>query len=77
MVVGETPGARAVGFTPGQLLNVEFAAGARETGYVQTGDVLAALTALGAPKPPAERSSQQHHPPTGRNRLAAAHAEDD
>ncbi len=70
MVVGETPSARAVGFTPGQLLNVEFAAGARESGYVQTGDVLAALTALGAAKPPAE-PSQQHRPPMGRN-LAAA-----
>jgi hypothetical protein len=76
MVVGETPGAGVVGFTPSQLLNVEFASGARETAFVQTGDVLAALAALGASEQREDTPRQQHRPPMGRDPLPAAHAED-
>jgi hypothetical protein len=73
MVVGPTPGAGAVPFTPAQLLNVELASGqARETAYVHTGDVLASLAALGTPEPLAEPSPQQHRPPM---RVGRAHAE--
>jgi hypothetical protein len=78
MVVGETPNAGAVGFTAWQIMNVELASGqAHEKGYVQTGDVLAGLAALGAPKSLGAETPQQHRPPMGRDRLAAAHAEGD
>jgi hypothetical protein len=71
MVIGETPGAFAVGFSAGQLLNVELASGqAGEKAFLHTGDVLAGLAALGVAKPPAE--PQEHRPPM---RVGRAHAE--
>jgi hypothetical protein len=54
-------------------MNVELASGqAHEKGYVQTGDILAGLAALGAPKSLGAETPQQHRPPMGRNRLAHA-----
>jgi hypothetical protein len=73
MVVGETPNASAVGFDAQQIMNVELASGqAHEKGYVQTGDILAGLAALGAPKSLGAETPQQHRPPMGRDRLAHA-----
>jgi hypothetical protein len=60
-VLGEQAHAHALGFTPAQIRGIEFASHqARETGFVATPDVLAALGSLGLPEPVIE---PVQHPP--------------